>query len=171
MSKPKKFKLLLVKDRSKEKHMLPIKKKQDIPIVIDKTIPYYINNYDISSAGIVSAGSSIIKQNRKEDELLLNIIKDKDVYNIKLVDVYNDGDECIYNCYMLLKLNEIDVSDDPSIFVPEIRKGLYDYFTSLSKEDRVKYFQTGMNTLESDNDKRKKFLRLSLSDSNTFIPV
>ena len=58
---------------------------------------------------------------------------------------------------MLLKMQKIIIEDNPSIFVPSIRQELYNYLTtSLTKDDRVKYFQTEVKSLEFNNVEREK---------------
>ena len=115
----KKFKLLTLKDRKNEDHFRYINIPTRYPSepVHVKEKPYYINCIDISKSGIVIADNlKVAKANKKEDEIIIESLSDKHHYNIKIVDVYNNGNEVIYNCYMLLKLNEAMGKKDTNTF-------------------------------------------------------
>ena len=90
-----------MKDRNDETHFryinIPMRAPSE-PVHLKEKL-YYINGIDISKSGIVmSENIKVAKVNKKEDEIILESLNDKRHYNIKIVDVYNNGNEIIYNC-------------------------------------------------------------------------
>ena len=85
----------------------------------------------------------------------------KNIYYVKIVDVYNDGNELFYNCYMLSKLHNICIEDNYKVFVPKLRKELYKFFTKeISSGRRSKMFHSiyinDIGSSEGANESFKK---------------
>ena len=117
--------------------------------------PYYLGNINISHAEIIEHPSNT-KQNIKEETLILSSINNFDSYNAKVVHLINDGNDIIYSCFTILKLKHVDIENDPKIFVPEIRKSLYNCFLkTIEKEEIERIFKNMPIIPESDTDAGK----------------